>query len=1253
MSGGCPRAGRPAAALVACAFIAAFAGGSVPATADSAVGPADPVAAAPADPVAAAEPLPRFVQSLGRLDPPFPAPVRAEVEVRNGTGRAVRIERAVPHCSGCTRITGVPLELAAGGSARVGVVFEPGRSRGALRFGCTLLADGAPWATADAEVLVPGIDLGGSESVDFGSVERGAVTERAFAVRTVAPPGAALECVVRSGSVAAVAAADGPARAEAGGLESTRWLVAVRLACGPGDAPDAAAGELELRLLDRGCVLESRPVTVRAQPWSPATARPAALFLGNVAGMRSVERTVAIPAGPGETSATGAELDAGSPSAGWIQCVLRIPVEPTAPGAWRLLRGSVEIRRGGERWSVPWLGFALGPAGGALPDARALAEVFAFRRDSILASTTAFRERTWIAGELVRPVDPAAPRGDIAIDRLVHRSHDGTVRCTAVRRLLAGGHVDDAVATDGRSEARRSDGGAAEVRACTDHLAHRDPAEWEALGGMVGCASRGTARSPGTDLAAELAGMDAGAVAVSWDRDAVPGVATVRVDLRGGAFDSVWLDPARGLAPVLREASWRDSAIEERNRWSAHGFFGTAGGSEFPAVVRVVQRRRPNRPPASPRTAWSTVFEQTLLCLEHSVDEPAAMPALPADRLLDVARERAERSWSRVPQAIMPAIAAACLGAPACAQGCFGPSSPTLRPADAVAVVRACGGDEGAIDVALSVQSDRLAQWAAQVDAEPEGVPGWWRRVVNARRDAAGDVSPEEAARIRSAARSIREEVMAQRRADREALRSIMAHACGDGPSTAALALSSALLRRPMIFESMEVVTDPLQFLECDAGVVARLESLGAGPALVAAGRSMEEAFAERQQAAIESITEAGTRNSLPMWSEAVAAADAGVRDALERSAAAIGASDPVAGAWLRLRAAGDRILCGRPGGGSVGTEEELEARARVRSALLDLRAVAETLLAQPADPGLSALSGRCASVASALLHAWADPACCPGRAAADLGRRVRECARDVLAAVPDPRGLRTDAEDVYRLASWASAAWWPGSVSSVAGCEEGLPAELLVNTGSDIVGALAATGLPGASVPARAEQCRALRALVDEHAALPMAPSPERAETMGSIHSRARSLADAMVASAAAALPPPEAPGDARRRALLRWALAAFPGLASLHERTVNEVEAVDGVRAASLVAEIDGAIASSLERVLALRAARGPGGDAAGSVTLRMRRELQRAVNAIERAAALSSPPEARDASGIEDLGARLRAIAAGGSGDAPHDH
>jgi len=31
------------------------------------------------------------VHVLGRLDPPFPAPVRAEVEVRNGTDRAVRI----------------------------------------------------------------------------------------------------------------------------------------------------------------------------------------------------------------------------------------------------------------------------------------------------------------------------------------------------------------------------------------------------------------------------------------------------------------------------------------------------------------------------------------------------------------------------------------------------------------------------------------------------------------------------------------------------------------------------------------------------------------------------------------------------------------------------------------------------------------------------------------------------------------------------------------------------------------------------------------------------------------------------------------------------------------------------------------------------------------------------------------------------------------------------------------------------------
>ena len=589
--------------------------------------------------------VPRFVTEVGRIDPPFAAPILAEVEVRNASTAPVEVGRGIPHCAGCTRITGVPLTVPAGGSARIGIVFEPGESRGRLRFGCTLLSDGIPWALADAEATACGIDLRGPGTVEIGAVEVGTTAERSFRVRTVGPPEALLEAAA-DGLAHASVAADGAPVPVAEGILSRNWLVTARIACAPGI--DEVRERLVLALATEERKIESRTVVVRAEAWRPSSAMPGALFLGCVDGLDACDRELRIPRGDGTVSADGARVASVEHAAGRTRIALRIPLDRTPPGEWCVVRGTVVLRRGAERWSVPWLGFRTGAGAGcirALPSAGHLVEVFAFKRDAIRASATAFRDRTHVGPELLRTPDASPAGGALEVDRLVRREHDGSMRVTVVDRAVPGGRSVGGAATDGGREARRTHGGPIEVQDATDHGAHADAAEWEGVAGFVGSEARGTARSPTGDLAAELARLPPGAVHVSWDRAALPGAELVRVELDGGSADALWLDPSLGLAPVLREAVGRGPAGVDRNRWHGDHFFRTPEGIDFPAVVRIFQRRSADPVPPDSRAGWRTVFDRTLLCTSYEVRAPNPGGSIPVDRMLvraceDVARDR-------------------------------------------------------------------------------------------------------------------------------------------------------------------------------------------------------------------------------------------------------------------------------------------------------------------------------------------------------------------------------------------------------------------------------------------------------------------------------------------------------------------------------------------------------------------------------------------------------------------------------------
>jgi hypothetical protein len=626
--------------------------------------------------------------------------------------------------------------------------------------------------------------------------------------------------------------------------------------------------------------------------------------------------------------------------------------------------------------------------------------------------------------------------------------------------------------------------------------------------------------------------------------------------------------------------------------------------------------------------------------------------------------------------ALVAGISACAIGAvarPARAQGCFGPPVPTVSPTDAVALARACGGGDGAIAVALALQSDRFAEWSARWEdgAEPGGAEAWWLRVLGARRDGSGKVMAADAPRLRASGQAVRDDLAVQRRADRALLDAIVANACPGGDVAAVRARAAAIIRRPMIFETRGVlVTDPLQFLECDPAVVARLVSLGGGEALAAAGKSVEEAFAARQLVAVNRMLEAAVDNSDPWWNDPkLDAASDGVWSAFGRASQAIGAVDPAAGAWLRLRAALDRAskapprtptddeIASRIGQGPLvdGGDGEWERHDARRKALLDdlltqrrrleraasrMAAALESVVTQPPTPEILGLGARLAPDSSAITAALDRDGPLDARDVDRLSARAAAAAEEVLAAVPSPRAFAVRPKEVYRLASWAMEPWLAAPACTVEGCDCG-PAAWL-EAGWPVHAALACVdvgAIAGCAAVDRSPHCTALAALNAERASIPLGQGdPAAAEQLSDLVRRARDRMFAALRASIAALPDAEAQPERRAAALRGWCLYAFPGLRRVHDDAVRDIRAAGPQDADARIAAMDRAVTGAMERILAMSPGSATQDPAAGfRAVLGSQAALRSVANAFEQAAASVAPPPADD--GVGAIGARLR--------------
>ena len=586
--------------------------------------------------------LPRAVTDLGRIDPPFAEPIQASVPVRNAGASDAAIDRAVPHCAGCTRIASAPRLIPAGGAGEVRLLLEPGRSRGRLRFGATLLSGGAPWCTAEVTMLVPGIDAGAPGAIDLGNVAPGAAIERAIPVRIVAAPGAACSAVARGDAARAWFEFGGAAGVPLGhGLEERRGRAVVAIEVPP-EAPDGAIERaVDIELSEGGRVVDRSRVMARATITRPSAAEPAALFVTASADGGEREFEVLLPACGARVEAEGARIlgvvvdGAGS----------RVRLLPdVAVGEWArgLRRGVIRLRCGAAAHDVPWLGCDLDPADPP-PTPAELREVIAFKRDIVRASTSAYLEDTLVAAELLRGPPPGAPPGSgVRIRRWVHRSHDGCFRTTAIRPDGAQGV--DVTVSDGRMEARCGRDGAVTVREEAGAAGHALRAEWEAVAGMLGSVARGTARDGLEDLAEAIDREPAGAVQVAWDAPEEAGRALLRVTLGGGSPMRVWLDPGHGLAVVRRAQSVDDGSVVDRVAWTADSFFATPCGIELPGRVRSIQERGPAvaEHHGAPRR---TVHEQAMRCLAFRIDPPAGEADRSPERWSEQVRQQALAMW--------------------------------------------------------------------------------------------------------------------------------------------------------------------------------------------------------------------------------------------------------------------------------------------------------------------------------------------------------------------------------------------------------------------------------------------------------------------------------------------------------------------------------------------------------------------------------------------------------------------------------
>lgn len=146
---------------------------------------------------------------------------------------------------------------------------------------------------------------------------------------------------------------------------------------------------------------------------------------------------------------------------------------------------------------------------------------------------------------------------------------------------------------------------------------------WLGAGGCIGRQSDGTARAAEHDLAAMLQNAAAGTVIVESSLDVLGGVPVVV--LRLGWHHPCWmyLDPARGFAP-LRIDRWLEDdkgAILARTELSA--FQKSAGGLYLPNHIQLVQyRMSENIAMNAGQPAVPAYFELTMQVVRVDINQP-------------------------------------------------------------------------------------------------------------------------------------------------------------------------------------------------------------------------------------------------------------------------------------------------------------------------------------------------------------------------------------------------------------------------------------------------------------------------------------------------------------------------------------------------------------------------------------------------------------------------------------------------------
>lgn len=221
-----------------------------------------------------------------------------------------------------------------------------------------------------------------------------------------------------------------------------------------------------------------------------------------------------------------------------------------------------------------------------------LAAVFESKRDSVDAVEVVYRAR------LLRREAKAAPLAGPTV-WWVHWAQDRYAMHRSVASTQTGlSHPRG----DESAMAWRTDGQRLWFSRAGDVLREVDAAglsmvgiedSWLGAGGCIGRRSEGTARAAEHDLAAMLAGAAAGTAIIESDLTQVEGTPAIALRLGWASPCWIYLDPARGFAP-LRIDRWLDDADGVvLARTDMDTFRLVSGGLWLPERIRLRQYRMP------------------------------------------------------------------------------------------------------------------------------------------------------------------------------------------------------------------------------------------------------------------------------------------------------------------------------------------------------------------------------------------------------------------------------------------------------------------------------------------------------------------------------------------------------------------------------------------------------------------------------------------------------------------------------------